>query len=90
MNNSVFKKICYCAFFLMLSAIVALMVANAGCKEVTARAIECNSSLLEALATFGAGVMLVCTMTLIPLLLAIAGLFYALVDLWKLLRRERV
>lgn len=81
----VFRVVCYCALALVVAGFGSFMVLGAldVCPRLDTGSIQCNMPFQEEVAHFGMGVMLISVFTGAPLLLAMAGLFFAVRGLYR-------
>ena len=81
----ILRLICYCALAIVVAgfASFALLGALDVCPRLDTGSISCNTQFLEGLAEFSLAVMLVSVFTGLPLLLALAGLFFLARGLYR-------
>lgn len=79
------RVICYCALALVVAGFGSFFLLGAldVCPRLDTGSISCNTPFQEGVAEFGLGVMLVSVFTGIPLLLALAGLFFMVRGLYR-------
>jgi len=79
------RVICYCALALVVAGFGSFFLLGAFdvCPRPDPGSISCNTPFQESLASFGLGVMLVSVFTGLPLLLALAGLFFLVRGLYR-------
>lgn len=86
----IFRIVCYCALAVVLAGLGALVLATASgsCSSSGGMSMSCDSDFWKALADFGLTILLLTVFTGIPGLLAIAGAFFGLRELymWRVRR----
>lgn len=81
---------CYAGLLLVAAGFAALYVAQGDCPRLDTGAVICNSAWSQDLGNFALSVMLISFFTGVPLVLALGGLIYLIIDLrawWKRRRR---
>ena len=80
----IFRIVCYCALAVVLAGLGALVLATASgsCSSSGGMSMSCDSDLWKALADFGLTILLLTVFTGVPGLLAIAGAFFGLRELY--------
>ena len=79
------RVICYCALALVVAGFGSFFLLGAldVCPRLDTGEISCNTPFQESVASYGMGIMLISVFTGIPLLLAMAGLFFLVRGLYR-------
>ena len=83
------RVLCYLGLAFVLSGLLAWMAAQGHCPRFDTGAIRCDGAQFHALAEWAMSVILLSAFTGVPLLLALGGLVFALIDGRRWWRRRR-
>jgi len=80
---------CYLGLVFVLSGLLAGLAAQGHCPRFDSGAVRCDSASFQSLAEWAMSVILLSVFTGVPLLLALGGLVFALIDARRWWRRRR-
>lgn len=85
------RIVCYGALAFALSGVVGMWLVNSfgGCESFNEAAIKCPASWSQGLAEWSLMVFILTIFTGVPLLLALGGVLFAIVDLVRWVRRRQ-
>lgn len=82
---SIFKWICYAALIVVAGGFLGMLVLSAGdfCSSLSTGSIKCGSETAQSLAELSFGIVLITIFTGIPGLLALGGVIFAIIALFR-------
>lgn len=85
-----FRLACYLSLAVLVLGFAVLIVLEltGACPRIDTGAIECSFSIFEYLASFVAGLVMICMYTILPVFLALAGLVLLIPEAYFWYRRS--
>lgn len=83
------RVLCYLGLVFVLSGVAAWAAAQGHCPRFDSGAVSCDSAEMQNLAEWAMSVILISVFTGVPLLLALGGLIFAMIDGLRWWRRRR-